>query len=162
MCKVRDAAVLMINKSIALSKSENNENYLMDFIKLHKTLYLAQSYMLARYGSTLFEEPIYAKKCGPYVDGIGFVPGKKGFDLIRTEITADADEVPFFPISFLREEALDVAIKKFGCLSTDEVVQYTKRTSAYKEFAEDNRFDIEIPTDLICETGKEIFGESDT
>ena len=82
MCKVADVAMTMVNRSIELAQSTGDENYYMDFVKLHKLLYLGQCAMLSTYDQLLFEEQISAHRCGPYVEGIHFVPGTQGFGKI--------------------------------------------------------------------------------
>ena len=67
MHKTADVAMKMVNHSIELKKKYGNDAYYMDFVKLHKLMYLAQCAMLANYGRPLFEEQITAYGCGPYV-----------------------------------------------------------------------------------------------
>ena len=93
MCKVADAAMAMVNRSIKLAQDYGDESYYMDFVKLHKLLYLAQCSMLAQYGRTMFDEKITAHHCGPYVEGIHFIPRMRGFGQIN---------VPFSEMKFVR------------------------------------------------------------
>ncbi len=157
MCKVRDAAAAMLNKSIDLAAKEDNPAYYMDFIKLHKLLFLAQCFILGKYNMPLFEETIYARKCGPYVDGIGFIPGKRGFGKITEKIVADQDEIPFLPISYTREQAIDYILKKYGTLNTDEVVAITKKTSAYQEYVDRYEQALPITECQMAKTGLILF-----
>ncbi len=83
MCRPADIAITFVNMSIEEWKQSGNSCYLMDFMKLHKLMYLGQCYMLARYNRPLFDGEITAHFCGPYIEGINFVQGSRGFGLIK-------------------------------------------------------------------------------
>lgn len=127
MCKVADAAMTMVNRSIALTKEYEDASYYMDFVKLHKLLYLAQCSMLTQYGRTMFDERITAHQCGPYVEGLHFIPSKRGFG----QIEAPFSESEFVRLSYRRIKVIDQVLEEFGRYSTEELIQYTKETPAY-------------------------------
>jgi len=156
MCKARDVAVVMINKSISLSKEKNDESYYMDFIKLHKLLYLANCCILAKYSMKLFEDKVSAYRCGPYVDGIGFVPVIRGFGLIKEEIEGKYNQIPFLPISYSRSEVVDFILERYGRLTTDEIVELAKNTKAYREFEGQYEQHRTIMDNQMAESGKEL------
>lgn len=159
MCKARDVAVVMINKSIDLAKEKNDDRYFMDFVKLHKLLYLGQCFILSRYGMCLFEDNISAHRCGPYVDGIGFIPAEYGFEPLKKKITKSKSGIPFLPISYSRAETVDFILGKYGINTTDEVVLITKETKAYAAYK--GMYDKHLPISLdeMAESGKQLFGD---
>lgn len=122
MCKVADAAMTMVNKSIELAKT--NESFYMDFVKLHKLLYLAQCRMLEQYGRTMFDERITARQCGPYIEGLHFIPSKRDFG----EIKIPFSDNEFVQPSYRRMKVIEQVLEEFGKLSTDELIQYTKES----------------------------------
>lgn len=158
MCMARDVAVAMINRSISLAEEKNDRRYLMDFVKLHKLLYLGQCYILSQYDMCLFEDEISAHHCGPYVEGIGFVPAEHGFGLLESKIEKIENGIPFLPISYTRSETVDFVLKKFGTKTTDEVVEIAKETVAYKLY--EGKYDdhMIITPNQMAESGKLLFG----
>ena len=139
VCKVADVAMTMVNRSIELAQSTGDENYYMDFVKLHKLLYLGQCAMLSTYDQLLFEEQISAHRCGPYVEGIHFVPGTRGFG----KITVPFRESEFVFPSYWRQEIIDQVLKSFGTFSTEELIDYTRELEPYRavedEITEENK-----------------------
>lgn len=127
MCKAADVAMAMVNRSIELAKEYGDESYYMDFVKLHKLMYLAQCSMLAQYGRTMFDEKITAHQCGPYVEGIHFVPRARGFG----RITVPFDERIFARPSYRRIKVIGQVLEEFGGSGTGELIQYTKESPAY-------------------------------
>lgn len=158
MCKARDVAVVMINKSIDLAKEKNDDRYFMDFVKLHKLLYLGQCFILSRYGMRLFEDSISAHRCGPYVDGIGFIPAEYGFETLKEKITKSRNGMPFLPISYSRAETVDFILGKYGTRTTDEIVLITKGTSAYAAYKGSYDKHLIIQPDAMAKSGKQLFG----
>lgn len=158
MCMARDVAVAMINRSIYLAEEKKDERYLMDFVKLHKLMYLGQCYILSQYGMSLFEDEISAHRCGPYVDGIGFVPAEHGFGLITQKIEKIENGIPFLPISYTRAETVDFILESYGTKSTDEIVEITKGTKAYQAYNGRYEEHLRITPDEMEESGKELFG----
>lgn len=127
MCRAADAAMAMVNRSIELARKTRDESYYMDFVKLHKLLYLAQCEMLARYGRLLFEDRITAHQCGPYVEGIHFIPGECGFGQIRNPF----DAIDFVKPSYRQMEVIDATLESYGTLRTEELIEYTRNTLPY-------------------------------
>lgn len=127
MCKAADVAMVMVNLSIEMAKEYGDESYYMDFVKLHKLLYLAQCSMLTQYGRTMFDEKITAHQCGPYVEGIHFIPRERGFGRIENHFT----ESTFVQPSYRRMKVIEQTLEAFGRLSTEELIQYTKESPAY-------------------------------
>lgn len=128
MCQASDIAMTMINKSIELARTEYNSSYYMDFVKLHKLMYLAQCYMLSQYDSLLFEDRIVAHQCGPYVEGIHFIPKMRGFQKILKPFPLRSFVLP----SYRRINVIDFAVKNAGKFSRDTLIQYTKSTAPYR------------------------------
>lgn len=127
MCKVADAAMAMVNRSIELAWEARDESYYMDFVKLHKLLYLAQCSMLAQYGQTMFEEKITAHQCGPYVEGIRFIPKSCGFGKIQVPFL----KTQFVRPSYRRMKVIGQVLEAYGRESTEDLIQITKETPAY-------------------------------
>lgn len=148
MCRAADAAMAMVNQSIELVRVSGDEAYYMDFVKLHKLLYLAQCSMLARYGQTMFDEKITARQCGPYVDGIHFVPRRRGFDRIECPFN-DQDYVR---PSYWRMRIIRQVLEEYGMLDTDNLIECTKETYAYLQLKDDigEHHWPEITPDLMC------------
>lgn len=133
MCRVADVAMAMVNRAIDMAEETEDPSYYMDFVKLHKLLYLGQCYMMINYGRPMFDEKIFAHKCGPYVDGLSFIPGLRGFDEIRNRFSQNHFIMP----SFLRLATIEWVLSTYGACSTDELVEYSKSTPAYSEVAAD-------------------------
>lgn len=150
MCKVADAAMVMVNRSIELALKCEDESYLMDFVKLHKLLYLAQCSMLNQYGCTMFDEKITAHQCGPYVEGIHFVPHMRGFG----KIVFPFDERNFVRLSYRRMKIIKQVLDEFGKFSTEDLIQFTKETPAYCAVADEigEHYRPEIPPELISQS----------
>ena len=157
MCMARDVAVAMVNKSIDLATAKNDNRYLMDFVKLHKLLYLGQCFILSRYDMCLFEDDISAHRCGPYVDGIGFIPAEYGFGALKEKIIKSKNGVVYLPISYSRTETVDLILEKYGTKTTDEIVEISKGTKAYHAY--EGRYDehLRIPTEKMADSGRELF-----
>lgn len=150
MCKVADAAMAMINRSIELACATGDESYYMDFVKLHKQLYIAQCSMLAQYGQPMFEEKVTAHQCGPYVEDLYFVPRLRGFG--RIEVPFSKSE--FVRPSYRRMKVIEQVLEEYGRESTEELIQYTKNTPAYLIAAEEIEGDYrpEITPELMQST----------
>lgn len=128
MSRARDIAIYMVNRSIDMSKEKYDERYLVDFVKLHKPLYLGQYCMLEKYNKLLFEDKIYAYDCGPYVEGVHFVPAKYGYSLLRECLPMDG----MVRLSMFRIEIIEYVLTEFGMCSTDNLIRMTKRTEPYR------------------------------
>lgn len=156
MCKVADAAMVMVNRSIELVRESGDESYYMDFVKLHKLLYLAQCSMLDKYGQTMFDEKITAHQCGPYVEGIHFVPHNRGFGRIEVPFSKSDFVYP----SYRRMEVIEQVLKEYGKSSTEKLIQYTKRTPAYCAVADGikEHDGPEIPPEVMKQSIAQIAG----
>lgn len=154
MSKSIDIAVAMINRSVDLATENDDPRYYMDYIKLHKLMYLGQCYLLSQYNMRLFEENIEAHDDGPHVDGIVGIPGFCGFDKIKAKIMDD-DKVGtcILPLSYFRNETVDIILAKYGILSTWDIVALVKETCAY-EIYEGNPI---ISCNAMIATGKMLF-----
>lgn len=143
MCKARDIAISMVNRSVDLSEG-SGLNYYMDFVKLHKLLYLGQCYMFSTYKKPLFEDKIYAHHCGPYVDNIHFIPAYYGYAPITEHISSEN----LSRLSMFRIDAIETILQRYGTKSTDELIALTKSTDPYKkveaEVSDDNKAEITI------------------
>lgn len=128
MCLAADVAMTMVNKSIELAKTKSDSRYYVNSVKLHKLLYLGQYCMLKHYGKPLFEDEITAHYCGPYVEGIQSIPGKRGFGLI----TEPFSEKEFAPPSIIRLETIDRVLEKYGWYSLNEIIETVKATKPYE------------------------------
>ena len=127
MSSSRDIAKEMVNRSIDLALMNNDNRYLMDFVKVHKLLYLGYCHLLSEYNMELFEDDIYNTASGPYINGIGFITAQYGFGLLDNKIPdKDADGFIYFTPSFSRGETIDFILDRFGRLDTDEVVKVSK------------------------------------
>lgn len=133
MCKVADAAMAMVNRSIELVRETGDKSYYMDFVKLHKLLYLAQCSMLAQYGQPMFDEKITAHQCGPYVEDIHFIPRYRGFG----EITKPFSKSEYVRPSYRRMKVIEQVLGEFGRNSTEELILYTKETAPYCTVADE-------------------------
>lgn len=158
MCKASDAAMAILKKSLTLVVEKNTDEYYMDFVKLHKLLFLAQCYMLALYEKPLFEENIYAHCCGPYIDGIGFVPAKYGFSEIKD--LPDSEQTIYYPLSIIREEAVDAVLAQYGKLNTDQIVKTIKEMPTYQRYAKDCDKKPIILHDDMAKIGHSLFENS--
>lgn len=134
MCKARDVAAEMINRSVSLAEETGKSQYYMDIVKLHKLMYLGQCHALSKYHVRLFEDKITAHHCGPYVDGLNFFPAKFGFGLIKDSVNNDSDGLPFLPLSYYRMKTIEEIIEKYGTMDTDGIVIFTKNTPAYQHY----------------------------
>ena len=131
MCKAADVAMTMVNESIRLAEETRDVNYYMDFVKLHKLLYLGQCYMLGIHDRPLFEETVSAHQCGPNVENIHFVPAERGFGVIDTPFSEDDIVRP----SLVRIDAIEWVLRNYGNKKTEFLVEYAKSTEPYKKVA---------------------------
>lgn len=143
MCKVADAAKHMINRSIELAQQERNQNYFVNFYKLHKLLYYAQGYMLVHNNTHLFEEEIEAHSCGP------FIPKILDLSIGYNDILTKFDTIEICPITEDRIEAINHTLQKYGYWSKDELVNKSKQSTPYRQFFAEGRRNI-IPRDAMA------------
>lgn len=152
MCKAVGVAIVMINKSVDLADAKKEKDYLLDFVKIHKLLYLAQCYMLYKYNKPLFDEEITAHYCGPYVDGISCFRAEYGNKKID-------NKVDFLPLPPDMTEAIEIVLTKYGLMNADNLVKETKQTTAYVKQAAliSDFFKPLITREDMIETGKILF-----
>lgn len=156
-----DIAVHLLKKSIKLG--QNDPSYYMDFIKLHKLMFLGQCYLNFEYGLNLFDEKITANGDGPYVDGLNLVPAICGFGEIKNIDNLNQELyhiIPFhlghlLPLPLLRDETCDLILEMFGKYDTGEIVKITKNTIAYQHCYSKEHNNV-INQELLRKTGQEI------
>lgn len=158
-----DIAAFMLNRSIDLAKDKNDERYYMDYIKLHKLLFLGQCYLLYKYGEHLFYEDVIANDDGPYIDSLtNIVPGVCGFGPITRKIAPREFRCDTIAPTVYQLEAIDEMLSLYGPHSTFAVVTMTKALNAYKESIaqpQNSTFDGRpiIPEYMLMVTGIELF-----
>lgn len=156
MARSIEIALALLEKSIERGKTDSD--YYMDFVKLHKLLYLGQCLHRFKWNMNLFEEEIIASDSGPYVRGLDFVLAICGFDKIKN-VDVLRERVYFFPITFLRDETCEFILDNFGKCSTNEIVLMTKETMAYqKHYSCCNSV---ISKSSMKKTGEDLFSERD-
>ena len=146
----------MIGGSICFAKKFGDDKYFMNFIKLHKLLYLAQCYSLAIRNKKLFDNPIVFDDSGPYVKGISFVPGLYGFGEIKSEMSNTTASILYKTLS---KTIVGAILYKYGKLDTDEIVAFAKTTLAIKSFDLKNDIGKEIDCGLMYIAGLELCKE---
>lgn len=152
MAKSIDVAIKMLEESIERGKYD--QSYYMDFVKLHKLMYLGYCYLNFLYGLDLFEEKITANSDGPYVDGLSLVTALCGFENI-TNID-NLRQLRFnLPLSYSRDEICDLILDVYGRYDTKEIVEISKATIAYQQSYSENHNNI-INLELLVKTGEEI------
>lgn len=152
MAKSIDVAVKLLEESIKLGK--NDPRYYMDFVKLHKLMYLGYCSLSYLYNLELFEESITANNDGPYIAGLNAVPAFCGFGKIVS--VADLKEYKLtLPLSFSRNEICELILKQYGMFDTNEVVNISKNTFAYMESFDKDQNNL-INKILLTKTGEEI------
>lgn len=157
MCKSIDAAVAMVNRSIELAKEMDDRRYYMDYVKLHKLLYIAQCHALNEYDTRLFVEEIEAHRCGPFVRALDLIPGKCGFDLFTKRLNPTDFGTIDFPLSFSRKKAIEDVLNKYGTYSTERIVYTIKDTSAFQEYASLCESHQPIDLEVLRRAGSELF-----
>ena len=150
----------MLEKSIRISCEKNDSSYCLDYVKLHKMLYLGQCITLAKYGFTLFEEDITAHHCGPYIEKkLDFIVAEYGFGKISTLVFSDGSTPLVLTLPCLREEIVDIILDKYGHLSTQEIVSITKNTNAYISLSGEYEYHPVISHAQMMQTGLVLLGE---
>lgn len=151
MCFASDAAKEIINQCILRAENDDNnkERWYADFYKVHKLLYLAQERCLKEYKIPLFLDDIYARKCGPYINSLGFIYQLYKNDPITKKVT-DGNE-----LDLNRKQIIQSIVEDYGQFSRGELGRATKATKPYKN-QEDKMFDndgfevgAEIPRNLL-------------
>lgn len=156
--KSLDAAVWLLDKSI--KRGQENHEYYMDFVKLHKLLYLAQCYLKYKYQMDLFEENIVTSDEGPYIEGLDLIPAYCGFSKIKNIPSKLWDCIVSLPPSFSRDEVLDIMLDMYGQYSTYEIVMLTRNTLAHEVCHDYNGKRNIIFREALEEQGKELFEDT--
>lgn len=136
MCMVADAAMTMVNKAIDLAEKTGDRSYYLDYIAVHKLLFLCQHKMLHDFGVPMFEEEIHARNCGPYIDGMNFLTVKR--DVLEITKRFEKDEI--VPITYIAEKVMDAVLGKYCYLSTEDIVKTVKDNVLYKSAIEKDEF----------------------
>lgn len=150
-----EIATRILKKSI--EKGKQDANYYMDYVKLHKIMYLGQCYMLYKYGINLFDEYIIARKEGPYIDGLDAITAVFGFEDIKSIDGLEKHTYIDMIIPALRGETCDLMVNIFGKYSTEEIVKLSKNTLAYQESYVHEKNNIISSKDLMIKTGEILF-----
>lgn len=129
MAKAIDAAIYLSNKVIELSEKEKKKGYVVDFIKVHKMLYIAQGIMLAKFNKTLFDETIYAHHEGPWIDNLTIFYGMVEFKEIKKPLKM----ISVLELTEKRKMVLDYVAEKYGYQTRDALVLATKAQKPYSE-----------------------------
>lgn len=137
MYNAKDIAMALLEKSIALANREHEPAYYMNFVKLHKLMYLAKCYSLSKYGETLFHGQITAHRCGPYVEDLKFLSGLYGFGDIPSLKPQNGSVPPHLPLLFLQEQIVDDILRLYGHCSAPEIVEIAKGTYGYRKHQAD-------------------------
>lgn len=158
MLKSIEVAARLLDKSI--KRAQDNPKYYMDYIKLHKLMFLAECLICYEYDIDLFKEKVTTEDTGPYIGGLELITAVYGFGKIKN-IESLKKYVWFFPLPLLRDETCDYILDMFGELSTIEIVRLTKNTIAYQEsYNKDETTTVKnntIKRDLMKKTGEILF-----
>lgn len=127
MYDVADAAMFIVNCTVGRAIETGNEAWYIDFVQLHKLLYLAQCEMMRQYGQPLFRGTILACPGGPYVNGISFVARQKGFGKIMVPFM----EQEFVRPSYRRVKVVKQILDEYGRKGVQELCLLTKNTKVY-------------------------------
>lgn len=131
MYSALDMAEIVIDLCIDKKEETGNSRYCADFYKINKLLYIAQERTLCEVGEPLFQDTIYAKACGPYIESLGIIFLNYGNGEIKTRTYNDTD------IGKVRKEILENVVNEFGIFDRSELGQATKATSPYKNRKEE-------------------------
>lgn len=143
MCLAIDAAIYMSNKIIDIRNEKKDKNYVADFFKIHKLLYISQGIMLAKYNRTLFKEDITAHTCGVYVGGLDTFYEMVGIQDITTKYKDN-----LILLTSDRTDILDYVANNYGNVDRNELINITKQHSIYAEAYE--KVEDEYPKPIIC------------
>jgi len=126
-----DVAIALLEKSIQRAKEDHR--YYMDFVKLHKLIFLGQCYHRYIWDMNLVREDIIIREDGPYIKGLNTVVAYCGFGKIDDICKLKRKVGLYFPMTTLRDETCDFILDNFGMLSTMDLVKLTKKTESYKK-----------------------------
>lgn len=148
-----DIAINLLDKSIQRGKED--ERYYMDFVKLHKLIFLGQCYHRYVWDIDLVDNNIVMREDGPYINGLNSVVAYCGFDEIKNIDELKREIGFYFPVTPLRNETCDFILDNFGRLSTMDLVKLTKQTDIFKKMIGCNNS--VVNNDSIYNTGATLF-----
>lgn len=152
-----DVAIAFLTKSIERGKEDSR--YYMDFVKLHKLMFLGQCYHRYIWDMDLVEESILMDDAGPYINGLNAVVAYCGFGEIEDIEKLKKKQGFYWPMTLLRDETCDFILDNFGTLTTMELVKLTKSLDAYQRMIGCNNN--VVNNDTIYKTGNDIFEKDD-
>ena len=125
-------ALGMVKLSVQRSERSDDGRYLIDYTKLHKLLYYAQCFSLAKYGSPLFYEDVVRQDSGPWVEELSRFYGNFGLG----EYTAGHMAGVRMPEFSKREkDALLSVIASLGRMSSEELAWKAKQSAPFQKKA---------------------------
>ena len=125
-------ALGMVKLSVQQSERSDDGRYLIDYTKLHKLLYYAQCFSLAKYGSPLFYEDVVRQDSGPWVEELSRFYGNFGLG----EYTAGHMAGVRMPEFSKREkDALLSVIASLGRMSSEELAWKAKQSAPFQKKA---------------------------
>lgn len=139
--------------AIAMVKYSIERKCSVDYSKLHKMLYYAQCYSLAKYDQLLFYESIKHHDCGPYVEALSRFCGEFGIGEYTEEEMA-AVSVP--NLSTEEKAAVLFVVTKYGRTAVIVLVSKSKQSQPYTKSA----YGDSLSLDSMKEYGIQQFGGS--
>lgn len=131
----------------------------MDFVKLHKLIFLGQCYHRYIWDMDLVDDNVLINDAGPYINGLNAVVAYCGFGEIENIDELKSKQAFYLPMTLLRDETCDFILDNFGTFTTMELVKLTKGTDVYQRMIRCNNN--VISSDAIYKTGTDIFEKDD-
>lgn len=119
-------ALGMVKLSVQRSERSDDGRYLIDYTKLHKLLYYAQCFSLAKYGSPLFYEDVVGQDSGPWVEELSRFYGNFGLGEYTAGHMAGV-RMPEF--SRKEKDTMLSVIAALGKLSSEELTWKAKQSA---------------------------------
>lgn len=152
-----DVAIALLTKSIERGKED--KRYYMDYVKLHKLIFLGQCFHRYVWDMDLVDDSILISDSGFYINGLNAVVAYCGFGEIKDVEELKNKQGFYLPMTLLRDETCDFILDNFGTLTTMELVKLTKRLDIYQRMIGCNNN--VISSDAIYKTGTDIFEKDD-
>ena len=152
-----DVAIAFLTKSIERGKED--KRYYMDFVKLHKLIFLGQRYHRFVWDMDLVNDNVLINEAGPYINGLNAVVAYCGFGEIEDIEELKRKQGFYLPMTLLRDETCDYILDHFGALTTIELVRLTKKLDVYQRMIGCNNNT--ISSDNIYRAGTDIFEKDD-
>ena len=131
--------------------------------KLHKLMYYAQCYSLALDGKPLFDAPILARECGPYVEILDRYTAGYYADPLISSVTDDQSllsKSTYFRNEANREQrVIDAVLENYGTKSDYDIINDSKQSAPYLRVKDDNPRSV-ISQDSMMRYGKELLNGS--